>query len=328
MNTHYFKVFEVQSSYYYSSMVGDVLAKDTLTITDDDNSFDRHTSQDSGGNQTFDFADEGDVSAYKVQYLDYAQVDGSGPEYELYTIKVRFESGDTKFYVMSKDDVFDPSVGDSLAVTSFSDFNYTTFQEIEAAVCFTHGTRISTPTGAVNVERLTVGDLVLSMDHGPLPIRWIGRRQVPRDTLWRRPELAPVHFPAGQIGNDRALVVSPQHRLLAHDRSPSLTGLPKDTLISARHASKFLGTGYVPRPARAVLYVHLLFDRHALIWADGAICESMYLGPMVRDGLSKRAMSEVETLFPDLRPLAPAPFEAARPFLDGRTIRDALGKAA
>ena len=38
-------------------------------------------------------------------------------------------------------------------------------------LCFAQGTWITTPNGQVPIEELAAGDMVVTMDHGPQPIR-------------------------------------------------------------------------------------------------------------------------------------------------------------
>lgn len=47
-----------------------------------------------------------------------------------------------------------------------------TFSNIENVICFTPDTLVATARGLRAVERLSVGDLVLTRDNGPQPIRW------------------------------------------------------------------------------------------------------------------------------------------------------------
>ncbi|MFN6979673.1 MAG: choice-of-anchor L domain-containing protein, partial [Gemmobacter sp.] len=74
--------------------------------------------------------------------------------------------------------------------------------------CFAAGTRILTAGGPVAVETLRPGDLVVTQDDGPQPLRWIGRRRVAAVGA-----LAPVRIAAGTFGPHGRLVVSPQHRI-------------------------------------------------------------------------------------------------------------------
>src|SRR5207244_2313666 len=41
--------------------------------------------------------------------------------------------------------------------------------------CFIEGTRVRTPHGNVRVDDLQIGDLVVTMHGGALPVKWIGR---------------------------------------------------------------------------------------------------------------------------------------------------------
>ena len=53
------------------------------------------------------------------------------------------------------------------------------FQNIENVIpCFTPGTMIATDRGPVAVEKLRVGDRVLSRDNGYQALRWVGSRRI------------------------------------------------------------------------------------------------------------------------------------------------------
>lgn len=58
--------------------------------------------------------------------------------------------------------------------------------------------------------------------------------------------------------------------------------------------------GGMARGVRQVTYIHLLFDAHQIIFADGAPSESFYLGRMALAALAKDARRELSVLFPDL----------------------------
>ena len=66
----------------------------------------------------------------------------------------------------------------------------------------------------------------------------------------------------------------------------------------------------VDAAAEDVSYVHLLFDRHEIVAAEGAAAESLHTGPEALKALSPAARAEIAALFPDLarppaRPLVP-----------------------
>lgn len=88
---------------------------------------------------------------------------------------VNFTDGASKYYVMSKDEGFEPSAGDSLAVTRYSSFTRTPYPDIGAQVCFAQSTMIKPPACKVAIEDLQCGDHVLTADHDAQPIHWIGQ---------------------------------------------------------------------------------------------------------------------------------------------------------
>jgi hypothetical protein len=66
-----------------------------------------------------------------------------------------------------------------------------------------------------------------------------------------------------------------------------------------------------------VTYLHLLFDRHEILFADGVEAESLLLGEQARLSLGSPAWAEVVALFPELAgsTLRPRP---CRPIVEGR----------
>lgn len=137
--------------------------------------------------------------------------------------------------------------------------------------CLTAGTLVTTPDGPVPVEQLTEGQLVTTLDHGDQPIRWIGTF-----TCAGIGKMAPIRIPEGLLDNRRELLVSPQHRLLVSSPIAMRMFGVDDLLIPA---VKLLGHGGVARVERGVVtYVHLLFDRHEIVFAEGAATESLLMG--------------------------------------------------
>ncbi|MEZ5869476.1 MAG: Hint domain-containing protein [Defluviimonas denitrificans] len=158
--------------------------------------------------------------------------------------------------------------------------------------CFTPGTLIRVPGGEVAVETLGPGDLVETLDHGPQPLRWVGRR-----TVEGRGDLAPVAIAAGTLDNRRDLRVSPQHRMLFTGWRAELCTGQAEVLVAAKH---LVGQPGITRaPVDEVDYIHLLFDRHEIIFAEGAATESFYPGSEIL--AADRAMfNEVTRVFPEI----------------------------
>lgn len=163
-------------------------------------------------------------------------------------------------------------------------------------VCFAAGTRILTPQGPVAVEDLAPGDLVLTMDAGPQPLRWIGRRRKVFGHGVHRHQ--PVVLPAGAMGQGlpvRDLHLSPQHRVLLRGTAAH----PRGVLAKAKG---LIGRAGVRQDTgcTSVLYLQLLLDRHHILFAEGLATESFYPGPFALTTLAPTDQARLEALFPGL----------------------------
>ncbi|WP_460274614.1 Hint domain-containing protein [Celeribacter sp. ULVN23_4] len=161
--------------------------------------------------------------------------------------------------------------------------------------CFTVGTKISTPDGDVPIERLKAGDLVVTLDHGPQPILWIGR-----STVDGRGKLAPILIEAGALGNRNRLRISPNHRLLLSGADVELL-FGQDTVFSPAKALVNDCT-IRPTPCRRVTYIHLLLSEHEVIFAEGVMTESLLTGPMAMSAMNDEAREELVEIFGDTLP--------------------------
>ena len=195
------------------------------------------------------------------------------------------------------------------------------FSHIEKVIaCFTPGTFLVTARGKVAVERLAVGELVLTRDNGFQPIRWIGRRDLSAAELAAAPQFNPVHIAQGAMGRglpERDMQVSPQHRMLINaPRAELLFGEP-EVLAAALH---LIGMPGVSRTAPdEVSYIHILFDEHQLVCADGAWSESFQPGQHSLAGLESGPRAEVLALFPGLT--SGGGYPAARMMLKSREVQ-------
>lgn len=175
-------------------------------------------------------------------------------------------------------------------------------QAWSAIFCFTHGTLIETPDGPRLIEDLAPGDLVTTLDNGSQPVRWIGTRAVTEAEMLARSDLQPIRFETGALGNQRPLLVSPQHRMLLSDwRAQVYFG--EDQVLVAAKAMQNDTTIRLVIPKAGVVYCHLLFDRHEVIVAEGALSESFHPGETGLEMLDAAQRAEIAALFPDL-PLA------------------------
>lgn len=200
-------------------------------------------------------------------------------------------NGDGTFTLLGDGDV--ESVNFTYTVAAGNGISDTAFVTINQIPCFVRGARIRTPSGAVPVEALAVGDLVITLDEGPQPIRWIGRRPVPAQGRF-----APVRIARGAR---RDLRVSPQHRILVRDGWAELMFGEAEILVAARDLVNDRTIRVEEGPGE-VEYVHLMFDRHQVIFAEGLATESFLPGPMVMDGFEAAVREEICALFPELDP--------------------------
>lgn len=201
------------------------------------------------------------------------------------------------FYRTGGGAVFTPTDGSILGTATFVRATYVT-SSTQASVgslgpaCFVRGTRIETPNGLRRIEDLRAGDAVVTKDHGVQILRWAGFTSVPGGGIW-----APIRFAPGTLGNTRALLVSPQHRMLLGGWQSELYYGEDEVLVSAKH---LINGTTVRRVVRGTVdYFHLLFDRHEVIYSEGAASESFHPGDTVmQDNPEIRA--EVIALFPEL----------------------------
>ena len=188
----------------------------------------------------------------------------------------------------------DDDAGGLSGTATLLDGTVVTFSEIENIICFTAGTLIQTPHGERRIETLNAGDIVLTMDNGPQPIRWIGTK-----TVRASGALAPIHFRSGAIGNTRDLLVSPQHRMLCTGYRAQLHFGESEVLAPAK--SLVNDFNITVDYGGMVTYVHMLFDTHQIVIANGAPSESFYPGGTGLDSIEEAARDEVFKLFPELR---------------------------
>jgi hypothetical protein len=133
-----------------------------------------------------------------------------------------------------------------------------------ALVCYRRGTCILTPTGEVAIEKLRIGDLVVTADRRARPVRWLGRRAVACSGHPDPQSAWPVRIAAGAVAEDqpsRDLWVSPGHSIRVDD-----------VLIQAECLLN--GATISQEPCDYVEYWHVELDSHDLLFANGLAAES------------------------------------------------------
>ena len=163
-----------------------------------------------------------------------------------------------------------------------------------AAGAFATGTLIAMADGSQHpVERLAPSMSVITRDHGPQPLRWVGSV-----TLRAQGAFAPVTLLPGAMGNPRPLVVSPYHRLFLYRRDARALAGAAELLVQARHLTD--GRLILRREGGFVTYHSLVFDRHEVIYAQGVPCESLQLCPHTLTRLPADLADALQERFPGL----------------------------
>lgn len=183
------------------------------------------------------------------------------------------ENGDTAHIIWTPDfdleqwyaDNYNPS-NEPQFYTNDADPNYS-----HSYICFASDTRIKTPQGLKPAGSLNAGDLVTTKDAGDVSVIWVGQR-----ICAAKGDNAPVVFDRGAMENTAPVRLSQQHRVL----------------ITSPFVQYFFGLDDVFVPAKAcvnnddirieeqarICYVHILLEKHHVLWAEGLECESLFLG--------------------------------------------------
>lgn len=215
------------------------------------------------------------------------------------------ETDGTFTFTVDRDAVLDSNsdqvVSFDITGTSGSDSDQDTVT-INILICVLRGTRIETAAGPVPVEQLEAGDIVLTLDNGPQPVRWIGSKSLSLAELARDPTLRPIRISQGALGHGRPgrdLLVSPNHRVLLSDwRAEMLFGetevlVPAKALVNDQSIQVELSD-------TAVEYFHILFDTHEIIQTEGAPTESFHPGRHSVRELGDAVKVELHRFFPQL----------------------------
>jgi hypothetical protein len=136
---------------------------------------------------------------------------------------------------------------------------------IDITPCYCPGTLIKTPRGETAVEKLKIGDKVITMSGIAQPIKWIGRRSYGKRFLRNSKEILPICIKAGALADDvpkRDLWISPHHAMYLDgvliEAKDLINGV---SIVQAEHVE-------------GVEYFHVELDTHDVIIAEGALSES------------------------------------------------------
>jgi hypothetical protein len=267
--------------------------------------------------QMTDQNDDGDIDRFNNDSVNGSDVTASWPGD---TVTINTPSGNityvgTTFYTADGARYFTPTDGQVLQEGTFVSSSFVSGQgplDVDdlGPSCFTPGTMIRLAEGEQIIETLRVGDLVETLDDGPQPVRLIMRG------VFRAVDnFAPVRFEVGAIGNAKPLIVSPQHRMLISGWRAELLFGQSEVLAAAKHLIN--GTTITAQQGGTVEYIHLLFDKHQIVFAGGVPSESFY-PQNAAQAHDRETMDEVMALFPELADHITNGCDTVRPVLRRR----------
>lgn len=169
-------------------------------------------------------------------------------------------------------------------------------------ICFTPDTLLATPDGPRPIQALRPGDRVLTRDNGPQEILWTGHRRMSGARLHAMPWLRPIRLRSGALGTGRPdpdLIVSPQHRMLIKGAAAAALFNTPEVLVAAEDLVNDHSI-LVDHALREVTYVHVLLDRHNVIWANGLETESFHPANAALDTIDPGQRAGLLSVFPDL----------------------------
>ena len=152
------------------------------------------------------------------------------------------------------------------------------------------------------METLRIGDPVSTRHHGPKSIRWIGKRSIKLAPNFPKNKFRPIQISEGALvqGLPRTpLRLSRQHRLLVSSPISQRMFGTQDCLIAAIKLTDLPGIA-IDTDCAGVTYIHLLFDEHEVITANGAPCESLHTGPEAMKSIPAATRAELFAIFPEL----------------------------
>jgi hypothetical protein len=145
----------------------------------------------------------------------------------------------------------------------------TGINKMAVATCFLRGTQIWTPSGESRIEDLRVNDLVVTSSGEAKPIQWVWGRRFERQSgqKWAG-EIIPIRVKQSALGPNtphRDLYLSRYHCLYLDGVLIPVVDLINDSTIARVDAIHL----------REIEYFHIKLERHSVIYAEGAACETL-----------------------------------------------------
>lgn len=140
------------------------------------------------------------------------------------------------------------------------------------APSITAGALIGTTRGARAIERLRLGDMVLTKGGDARAVRWIVKQHLPAMGA-----SAPIRLRAPFFGLGQDLVVASDQRILVTGSSAEYNFGQDSVLIEAKNLVRHPFAEYV-QDAVSTAYFQVLLDTHECINVSGTWADSLYVG--------------------------------------------------
>lgn len=158
------------------------------------------------------------------------------------------------------------------------------YSDIASVPCFGAGTMIATEEGALPIDWIRPGDMVLTRDNGYQPVLWVGRCDLAEETADDDLRLIEINTNAfGDALPERTLRVTANHRVLLHSHVLDLHFGSCEMFAAAKHLVDGKRIVQPETPDRTVVY-HLLLSDHEVILAEGLWVESLLASEAVLRG--------------------------------------------
>lgn len=175
-------------------------------------------------------------------------------------------------------------------------------QSAGGVICFTPDTFIATPDGPRLIQMLRPGDRILTKDNGPQDILWTASKRMSGARLYAMPHLRPIRFRSGALGSGRPdgdLVVSPQHRMLIGGATAQSLFNTPEVLVRAEDLINDTSV-MVDFSLTEVTYIHILLERHNIVFANGMETESFHPSNTALDMVEDRQRAALLNILPGI----------------------------
>ena len=221
-------------------------------------------------------------------------------------------NGSSTRLVLSNSQVFGSGAANRTRFTSDGD---TSLNSYAGPVCFTTGTLIRTVQGDIEVENLSIGDLVVTSSGEERPIRWIGHRTLDCNKHGRRADVLPVRISAGAFDENR-----PSHDLLVSPGHAICFDVLGEVLVMA---SALVNDATITQEdVETVTYWHVELDSHDILIANNQPAES-YLDVGTRAFFIESELVQLDAV-PDAGRVELSRANLCRPFHETGVIVEAV----